>query len=179
MTRKLAFMTIGVLYEAFGEPRSQGFVDRIPAVFAAADVSDGFVARSVRDMESFERSWGEVEIPECLSAIEDPLRLPSTLSIWDDLESVAAYAYHGAHGEAMARRREWFLRHDAPTYVAWWTEDAEKIDPQDAKARIDHLHKNGPTAFAFNFSKPFDANGNPCTLSQAAVKAKIAANEPR
>ncbi len=175
MPKKLAFMTIGVLAEPFGEPGSQGFVDRVTSVFAAADSSGGFAARSDRDMETYERSWGEIVIPKCYSAIEDPLRLPSTLSIWHDLESVAAYAYHGAHGEAMVRRREWFLKSDLPGHVAWWI-DADRIDPIDAADRLDHLYANGPTPFAFSFANPFDAEGNPYNVDSAQVRAKVAAN---
>jgi hypothetical protein len=176
MSKKLAFMTIGILYEPFGEPRSQGFVDRVPAAYAAADSSDGFVARSVRDMVTFQRSWGEIEIPECFAEIDDPLRLPSTLSIWNDLESVAAYAYNGAHGEALSKRKEWFQSHSFPLYVAWWVESDDKLDPRDAAKRLDHIHQNGPTPFAFDFKRPFDAEGNPYRMDREKIRAKVTAN---
>lgn len=176
MSKKLAFMTIGILYEPFGQPGSQGFVDRVPGVFAASDTADGFVARSIRDMVTYQRSWGEVEIPECFAQIDDPLRLPSTLSLWEDLESVAAYAYNGAHGEALSKRKEWFQPHDAPLYVAWWVERADKLDPKDAADRMDHLQKNGPTPFAFDFKRPFDAHGNPYVMNRDVIRSKVAAN---
>lgn len=176
MPKKLAFMTIGTLHEPFGHPASQGFVDRVPDVFEAADKSEGFVARSQRDMDTFERSWGEIQIPRCYSAIEDPLRLPSTLSLWDDLESVAAYAYHGAHGEAMTKRREWFAKTDLPEHVAWWVESSDRIDPADAAERLDHLHDHGPTPHAFTIAKAFDSDGKPLNLDPAAVRAKVAKN---
>lgn len=177
MAKKLAFMTIGILYEPFGHPRSQGFVDRVPAVFAAADASAGFVARSLRDLETYGRSWGELQTPEAYGSIEDVLRLPSTLSIWEDLESVAAFAYHGAHGEAMAKRRDWFEANDRPEYAAWWIDqNADRLDPEDAKARLDHLWKNGPTPYAFDFKKAFDPDGNPYKLDQARVRERIEAN---
>jgi hypothetical protein len=176
MAKKLAFMTIGILNEPFGQPGSQGFVDRVPGAFAAADVSHGFVARSIRDMTTYQRSWGELKIPQAFAAIDDPLRLPSTLSIWDDLESVAAYAYHGAHGEALTKRKEWFGKPSAPLYVAWWMDEGDSIDPQDAATRFDHLHENGSSPFAFDFKKPFDADGNPCKIDQARVKDKISSN---
>ena len=37
-----------------------------------------------------------------------------TLSLWKDLESVAAFIYHGAHGEALMKRRERFEKHKLP-----------------------------------------------------------------
>jgi hypothetical protein len=174
---RLAFMTIGILYEPFGQPRSQGFVDRIPGVFDAADKSSGFVARSKRDMETYQRSWGELEIPVSYEHIGDVLRLPSTMSIWEDLESVAAFAYHGAQGEAMSKRRDWFQANDIPEYAAWWiSDDVDRLDPTDIKARFEHLCEHGPSPVAFNFKQPFDADGNPYKMNQALVKEKIAAN---
>ena len=62
---KLAFMTVGILRESFGHAQVQGFVDRIPKVYRAADTSDGFHARSIRDVGTWLHSWGEVELPVC------------------------------------------------------------------------------------------------------------------
>lgn len=38
--------------------------------------------------------------------------------------------------------------------------------------RLDHLHAHGPSAFAFNFAKPFDASGNAGRLNRRAKEAK-------
>src|SRR5262249_16243600 len=95
----------------------------------------------------------------------------------EDLESVAAYAYHGAHGEALSKRKEWFIVHDIPEYAAWWVdEDTERLFPDEIKARFEHLCEHGSTPYAFDFKKPFDADGNPYKLDQAKVKEKIALN---
>jgi hypothetical protein len=174
---KLALMTVGVLYEPFGHARVQGFVDRISAVFEAADVSDGFIDHSERGQE-FSYLWGEIMAPKCYG-MPDEAKLASTLSIWEDIESVAAFAYHGPHGEAMAKRKEWFETHDAPAFVAWWVEDGRQIDWKEACERLDHLHENGPTAFAFNFAMPFDASGRPAPIRPAVVREKISSNANR
>lgn len=173
---KIAFMTIGILHEPLGGDRVQGFFDRVPAVFESAETSEGFVDRSVRDPISRQDSWGKLVVPQCYSHIEDPALLPSTLSIWDDLESVAAFAYHGHHGEAMSRRREWFTGHDHPTYVAWWVEDNTTLNWEVASERLDHLNQHGPTAYAFDFKAPFDAHGNPAPLNRESVRLKVAVN---
>jgi len=172
---KLAFMTVGLLYEPFGHPRVQGFVDRIPGVYDAADTSDGFIARSTRDLNTFTHSWGEILAPKCFGMPEGS-KVASTLSLWENIESVAAFAYHGAHGEAMSKRKEWFEDISVPEYVAWWVEDGHRIDWKEACERLDHLHENGPTPFAFNFAKPFDQSGAPTPMNQALVREKIAAN---
>lgn len=177
---KLAFMTIGVLHEPMGHPRVQGFMDRFEAVFASAEGSDGFIDRSRRtEYPAGAHSWGPIVAPKCHAQIDDPMRLPSTLSLWDDLESVAAYAYRGTHGEAMAKRREWFLDSDAPTYVAWWVEDGHTPDWTEAGERMDHLHEHGPTPFAFDFKSPFDVSGNAVSVERDKVNSKRAINETR
>jgi hypothetical protein len=174
---KLAFLTVGVLRDKIGTPTVQGFVDRIPSVYTAVDQSDGFNSRSIRDVNTWKHSWGEVVPPNCYRHCQDEFRFAMTLSLWTDLESVAAFAYHGPHGEALTKRREWFPDNDLPVYVAWWVPADRAVDWQEAAERLDHLHTNGSTAFAFNFSHPFDPGGNSVRLDSAKVKLKAGMNK--
>lgn len=174
---KLAFLTVGVLRDQIGTPRVQGFVDRIPSVYGAADQSNGFDSRSIRDVNTWKHSWGEVVPPNCYRQCQDEVRFAMTLSLWTDLESVAAFAYHGPHGEALTRRRDWFAANDLPVYVAWWVPADHAVDWQEGAERLDHLHTNGSTAFAFNFSHPYDPEGNGVRLDSAKVKLKAAMNK--
>jgi hypothetical protein len=97
--------------------------------------------------------------------------------LWEDLESVAAFAYSGPHGEAMVHRREWFGEPTAPEYVAFWVDDeADRVDWQEAADRLDHLNEHGPTPHAFDFKRPFDTEGNPTSLDRAKIKAKSTTN---
>jgi hypothetical protein len=177
MPAKLAFMTVGVMREPVGHAQVQGFIDRAPGVYAAADRSDGFHARSIRDYGTWLHSWGEMELPDCYPMPSGGMaQTAMTLSLWSDLESVAAFSYNGAHAEALKRRREWFDKSAAPEYVAWWVEDDQPIDWKEGKARLDHLHNHGSSAFAFNFKNPFDANGNAYAIDRESVKAKAAMN---
>ena len=57
---------------------------------------------------------------------------PATLTVWDDLESVFAFAYYGVHGEALSKRKEWFVPPEWPTYVAWWVDDDHQPDWEEA-----------------------------------------------
>jgi hypothetical protein len=175
VSQKLAFLTVGVLHEPVGKPRVQGFVDRIAAVYAAADACVGFQSRSIRDVGTWKHSWGEVVLPKCYPESETD-QLAMTLSLWDDLESVAAFAHHGAHGEALANRKDWFQSLGLPTYVAWWVHTDRHVDWKEGAERLDHLHAHGSTAFAFNFAKPFDVAGNPCPLDHVAMQVKRQAN---
>ena len=176
MPHKLAFMTVGILREPVGHEQVQGFVDRVPSVYQAADSSEGFHARSIRDMGTYLHSWGEVKLPACYPQPTPNERIAATLSLWADLESVAAFSYHGPHGEALSKRRDWFDKSNLPVYVAWWVDADHAIDWTEGCDRIDRLHRDGPTPHAFNFSSPFDCDGNPCPLDRQAVMAHAARN---
>src|SRR5450759_3472431 len=54
------------------------------------------------------------------------------------------------------------------SYVAWWVAEDHNVDWKQGSERIDHLHACGSSAFAFNFAKPFDADGNPCRFDRLA-----------
>jgi len=96
--------------------------------------------------------------PACYPKLDDTERFAMTLSLWDDLESVAAFAYNGAHAEALMRRKDWFQSLGLPSYVAWWVAEDHNLDWKEGSDRLDHLHAHGSSAFAFNFAKPFDAS---------------------
>jgi hypothetical protein len=176
MPFKLAFMTVGILREPVGHSKVQGFVDRLPGVYEAADNSDGFHGRSIRDVETWLHTWGKIELPACFPSPPRETHIAMTLSLWKDLESVAAFTYHGAHGEALTKRRDWFEKHSLPVYVAWWVPADHQIDWKEGNTRLEHLHLHGPTAIGFDFAHPFNAEGNATKLDGKAVNAKAAMN---
>ena len=158
---RVAFYTFGILRARRGDPRVEGFYDRLPAVAAAAERADGFV-----DLHRNDRP------PDFGPRFFDPsvdAWAPQTLSVWTDLESVFAYAYGGCHGEALRHRKEWFVAPQWPTYAVWWVPDGGLPPWPEAAVRLEHLHDHGPTPFAFSFKRPFDAAGQPTALDQARV----------
>jgi hypothetical protein len=159
---RIAFCTFGVLRAPVGDSLVQGFVDRIADVYNAAEGSAGFFDRSVRNVETWEHSWGQVIAPKCAPGGLAFTQFAMTLSLWRDLESVAAFAYHGTHREALSKRDDWFERGPWPPYVAWWTEHQPSWG--EAADRIDLLHTRGPTAEAFSFRQPFDSTGTPARM---------------
>lgn len=171
MGKKLAFFTFGQLIQPFGHQAVQGFIDRIAGVYEAADAMEGFIGRSERNMETMTHSWGKIETPQCWG-VEDLERTVATLSLWADIESVAAFAYHGAHGEAMTKRNEWFQHRGLPEHTAWWVDSQSQIDWQTAAKRMDHLFENGPTPLAFSLKSPFDEGGQPYKLVTSKVREK-------
>lgn len=166
-------MTYGQLLEEFGHPTVQGFVDRVPGVFKSADSTPGFVGRSERNLENSSQCWGDVVTPKCWGGVTT-LKSAATLSLWDDLEAVTAFAYHGAHGEAMKLRNDWFEHPGLPEHVAWWIDEGEPVDWQMAADRMDHLHTHGSTAHAFSLRVPFNPAGEPSRVDAARVRQKAA-----
>jgi hypothetical protein len=159
MEDRIAFFTLGVLKAPVGDSIVQGFVDRIADVYATAEGSAGFFERSIRDVKTWEHSWGPVIVPKCVPSGLPLNQFAMTLSLWRDLESVAAFAYHGAHREALSRREDWFDSGPWPSYAAWWVSGDHRPIWSEAVDRVDHLHDHGSTRTAFTFRQPFDSTG--------------------
>jgi hypothetical protein len=78
------------------------------------------------------------------------------MSLWSDLDALAAFVYRTAHREVMRRRREWFEAME--TYMAlWWVPVGHRPDPAEGMARLATLERLGPTSEAFTFKTPFPA----------------------
>ena len=189
---KLAFYTFGILDEAPGHPHSKGFVDRVPLVFESAEQSEGFVDRAgYRYLEGRNSRWGDSQAsprftaqhsnasPDNASAVSPNSGAPldeheaATLSLWDDVESVYAFTYAGFHAEVLKMRDDWFVNGDYPAYVAWWIADDERPTRADGAERLERLHDNGPTAYAFDFKSPFDAEGQPLRMDRQKIQERV------
>ena len=173
---KIAFYTFGILREAKGHEHVQGFFDRIEAAFAQAEQPEGFIERDRRS--DLIEGWGPYVSPRFYNE-EKHSGAPATLSLWTDLESVCAFAYRHAHGEAMQKRQDWFLKPEWPTYVAWWVDDDHTPTREEACQRHEHIHDHGPTPYAFDFKKPFDAKGEPTELDRKLLEGRTQANTSR
>ena len=92
--------------------------------------------------------------------------------MWDDLESVYAFAYYGRHAEALGKGKEWFVNSEWPFYVAWWVEDDHIPTRQDASQRLEHLHDHGSTPHAFDFNTPFDDVGKPWQMDRGEIRER-------
>src|SRR5262249_7755666 len=106
-----------------------------------------------------------VVLPQCTPDGIGADQLAMTLSLWRDLDSVAAFAYNGAHAEALSKRADWFTKGAWPGYVAWWVEESHRPSWKEAADRIDRLHEQGSTPEAFSFRKAFDSTGAPVRMN--------------
>lgn len=161
----LAFYTFGILHDPLAGPRTQHFASLVPDAFTSAAETPGFVTRRIND-------GAQQRFPRFFRAEEHAL-VAHTLSLWESLESVYAFAYRGRHGAALRQRKEWFLSPEWPTYVSWWVEDNALPDWYEAYDRLEHLHDHGATPFAFDFKRPFDTRGLPVKIDRERVNAVI------
>ncbi|MCH8351315.1 MAG: DUF3291 domain-containing protein [Chloroflexi bacterium] len=65
--------------------------------------------------------------------------------------------------------------------VAWWIPDDETPTRAEGAKRLEHLKDNGPTAHAFDFKIPFDADGQPLRMDRQKIqeRAKIVQSHMR
>ena len=174
---RIAFYTFGILREPKGHEQVQEFYDRLETAFESAENAEGFIDRD-RLIEEGQGTWGPRISPRFFDKSRHP-HAPATLSLWTNLESVYAFAYHNVHGEAFKKRREWFSKPEWPTYVAWWVDDDHIPTRDEASQRLEHIHDHGSTAYAFDFKQPFDEAGQPRELDRSLIQERIKSNEHR
>ena len=76
------------------------------------------------------------------------------MSTWESLESLRAFVYTSGHTAVMRSRKQWFEKLD--TYlVLWWVPAGHEPTVDEAKERLEHLARNGPTPYAFTFRASF------------------------
>ncbi len=163
----VALMTIGLLRAPWGDPLVRGFEDRIAETFATATASPGFVVR-IGAIDGPDGGPGVVPAP--FTGPEIGNRIAQTYSVWRDAESAFAFSYRGMHGASLRARHEWFAKVDAPSHVAWWIDEGHQPTWAEAAARYAELATTGPSARAFDFRAPFDADGCACSIDREAVR---------
>jgi hypothetical protein len=129
-------------------PANADFMNALDEVNAVAEAQEGFIWRLK----------GEGDNAIDLRPYPDP-QVAVNMSLWRDLDALAAFVYRNpAHWAIMRRRREWFAHMDV--YLAlWWVEAGRIPRVEDGKAAIETLTRLGPTPAAFTFKTPFPPPG--------------------
>jgi hypothetical protein len=153
MSFQLAQLNIGIMKGPADSPVVAGFYAGLDEINALAESSSGFVWRLVGDGNN----------ATDIVAYENPLKLVN-MSVWSDLDSLAAFVYRSAHVGFMRRRKEWFEAMD--TYmVLWWVPEGHRPTVDEAKDRLARLEADGPTPQAFTFKSPFPPPGTHQSVS--------------
>jgi hypothetical protein len=148
----LAFFTYGTLFEEHAHASNDSFHELADRVYEQGMAHPGYVWACEDDWDIY--PWWKTS---------EGWTGAQTLTLWSDLESVFRFAYSQGHphGEALRRRKEWFLSHTHPVYVAWWVGDRHRPTWREGVDRIEHLDAHGTSPAAFSFRAPFDASGAP------------------
>ena len=141
----IAQVNIGRIRAELDDPVMAGFVNRLDEINALAESRPGFVWRlagaenNATYLRPFEDSW-----------------MILNMSVWDSVEHLRQFVYQTSHRELLRQRNDLFGRL-ANVYAAlWWVPAAHIPSVDEAKQRLAHLEKNGPTQFAFTFQKMFE-----------------------
>ncbi|MEO0367712.1 MAG: DUF3291 domain-containing protein [Pseudomonadota bacterium] len=144
MSYSLAQANIARFIRPSEDPANKDFVDNLDRVNAIAEEQPGFIWRMTGD--------GNDALD--IRPFEDP-QMAINMSVWRDIESLAAFVYRNdAHREIMRRRKEWFEKMEF-YMVLWWIDQGHTPDVEEAKEKLASLQQLGPTAQAFTFKTPF------------------------
>jgi hypothetical protein len=144
----LAQINVGRFRVPVSDPANAFFVANLDRVNAIAEGKPGFVWRL----------QGENGNATELHPEGDPM-LAVNMSVWENLETLAAFTYQEpAHRDIMRRRREWFERMEF-FMTLWWVPAGHIPAIAEGMDRLALLQKRGPTQDAFTFRMPFPAPG--------------------
>jgi len=141
----IAQVNMGRIKAPLDDPTMAGFVRRLDEVNALADSSPGFVWRlqTSEGNATYFRPYPEDD------------RILLNMSVWETVESLRNYVYRTIHAELLKQREQWFEKFAGPYLALWWVPAGHLPGVDEAKKRIAHLDKHGPTQFAFTFKNVF------------------------
>ncbi len=125
-------------------PNNADFIQNLDRVNAVAEAQPGFIWRLK----------GEGNDALDLQAFDD-VNIAVNMSVWSDIESLAAFVFRNdAHRDIMRRRREWFEKIEF-YLVLWWVPEDHLPSIDEAKLKLSLLEEHGPSSEAFTFRHPF------------------------
>jgi hypothetical protein len=140
----IAQLNVGYPVAPLDTEQLRGFVDMLEPVNALADDAPGFVWR-------LQTEDGDAT---AIRGFDDD-RLLMNMSVWESIESLAAFVFEGEHAAVMRRRRQWFERVDRAYACLWWVPAGMVPSVADAEPRLASLREHGPTPYAFTFRQTF------------------------
>ena len=128
-------------------PEIKEFFDNLDPINKLAEQSDGFVWRLKDD------SGDATDF----QAFSDP-NIIVNMSIWESVDALKNFMFRTHHMNFMRRKKEWFHKLSADTYVLWWIPLGCTPSVEDAIERLTYLRVNGDSPFAFTFKSNFSAS---------------------
>ena len=140
----LAQINLARMRYALEHPGMAGFVAQLDRINALADRAPGFVWR-LRDDSGNATS---------LRPFDDPMMIVN-LSVWTSGGALFDFVYRSAHVEVMRARKAWFEKPTRACMAVWWLAAGAIPSIAEGKARLEHLQRQGPSAYAFTLKQRF------------------------
>ena len=147
MSYQLAQVNVARLRAPIDDPLIADFVAALAPINALAERSPGFVWRLT----------GDGNDATSLRVFDNDAIIVN-LSVWESVESLYAFAHDSEHVAFFRRRREWFERMSTPAVAMWWVPSGHIPTTEEARAKLEHLERHGPTPQAFTFKQRFAAD---------------------
>jgi hypothetical protein len=149
MRYELAQVNIARLVAPLDDPRLNDFVTALDRVNAVADVAPGFVWR----LQTEDGNATAIHAFTWDAAGSSGVIV--NMSVWADIEHLAAFVYGEMHRQVLRRRREWFEPMKEAFTACWWVPAGERPTTDDAEDRVRHLRAHGPTRRAFTLHEHY------------------------
>lgn len=138
----VAQLNIGRIRYPLDDPRMAEFVENLDRVNALADRSPGFVWRMS----------GADETNNMDTRFDGAPGMNLNLSVWESVEALRQFVFDTVHDRFFRRKPEWFEILDEPAFVMWEVAAGHRPTPGEAFARLDHLRRHGPGAYAWDWA---------------------------
>jgi GNAT superfamily N-acetyltransferase len=155
----LAQINLAQLQAPLDSPQLADFVNNLDRINALAESSPGFVWRLI----------GEGNNATDLRPFPNPDVIVN-ISVWESVETFGEFVYRSEHTKIVRRRREWFDKMDTPPVGLWHVPVGHVPTLGEARVRIDHLTRYGPSAFCFGFRDKLPV----LTIQRADLSSDIA-----
>ncbi|TDC92123.1 DUF3291 domain-containing protein [Saccharopolyspora aridisoli] len=143
MPHELAQVNIARLAAPLDDPQLVDFVAALDPVNAAAEAAPGFVWRlQTEDGDATAIRAFHWDVGDSSGVIVN-------MSVWRDVDSLAAFVHGELHRRVLKRRREWFQRMSEAYTACWWIPAGHRPATEEAEERLLHLRSHGPAPYAF------------------------------
>lgn len=146
--RHLAEFNIGTLRYDWDDPRVADFQNNLDRVYGIAAQSPGYVWHL--DGDAMEAAQLEAE-----GVLGGNPRTASTLSVWEDAESLAHFTWNTLHKQFVDRKAEWYDLAEqgwgGHRLVMWWVRPGHLPSVKEAVERLTYLADHGASDHAFGW----------------------------
>ena len=136
----IAQMNWGTLKNCLKDERMIEFTNSLSSIYSLAQNHPGFIWR-IPDAEA-EKQLLELGFDELTS---------STVSVWNNLDSLKDYTFNSLHSVYLNRSLEWFKKVEGPQLVIWDIANDHQPTFKESFNRLKYLNNNGTTDYAYGW----------------------------